>query len=478
MEQDDIAPALARFGAGLRLEDVPGAVRNRARHLMLDTLGCGLAARDQDYAAQLSAAVFDLGSEGQGRSAVVGFGQRLAIREAALLNGLLCHGLDFDDTHMGGIAHLTVSTLPAALAVGGKLGATGDRLLAAYIVGAESGARIARAVRGGLTAQGFHPSAVVGAFASAMAAGRMMGLQADQLASAQGVALSFASGTLEFLQTGAWTKRIHPGWAAQSGITAATMGKHRIPSPPAPYRGRFGLYNSFLDSRLREAVEPGLALESLDRLQDTDAWQLMGIAVKPYPMCHFVHAAIEAASRFHDQGIDPVQVARIEVIVPEGVVPTVCEPEAGKRRPTTDYEAKFSLPYSVACGLLSGRLGLEELKPAGFSDPQRLAVMDKVHYSIDRDSSFPRHYSSHVKLTMADGSERIERVPVNPGHGERPLPDEQIVAKFRANASLHFGEEHAQTVQDAVLGIEQGTVRALEDLLAREPMAVHDLELA
>ena len=478
MAHDPIAPALAQFGARLRLQDVPEAVRRRARHLMLDALGCALAARDQDYAARLSAAVYELGAEGAGRCAVIGFGQRLPMREAALLNGLLCHGLDFDDTHMGGIAHLTVSTLPAALAVGSRLDAAGERLLASYIVGAECGARIAKATRGGLTAQGFHPSAVVGAFASAMAAGHMLGLDAQQLLAAQGTALSFASGTLEFLQTGAWTKRLHPGWAAQSGLTAATLGKHRIPAPPAPYCGRFGLYSSYLDGGLREAVEPALALQGLEQLQDARSWELMDIAVKPYPMCHFVHAGIEAATRFHQQGVDAAQVAHVEVFVPQGVVPTVCEPVADKRRPTTDYEAKFSLPYALACGLVLGRLGLQELQPAGFSDPRLLALMDKVHYTVDPDSSFPRHYSTHLKLTLADGSERMERVPVNPGHGERPLPDAQIVAKFQANAALHFGAKHAQAIQDAVLGIEHGTVRGLEDLLAQEPVAARALEAA
>ncbi|MDR5784626.1 MmgE/PrpD family protein [Caballeronia sp. LZ065] len=469
MNVDDIALSLARFAHGMKLEDVPPAVRERARHLMLDALGCGLAARGQDYAARLSDTVFDLGQETQGQAAVIGFGRRLAARDAALLNGLLCHGLDFDDTHMAGIAHLSVSVLPATMALGGRLDASGEHLLAAYIVGLECGARIAKCVRGGLTAQGFHPSAVVGAFASTLAAGRLMELDEAQLMSAQGIALSLASGPLEFLQTGAWTKRIHPGWAAQSGITAATMGKHRIPAPPAPYQGRFGLYSTFLSTELRAAVEPALAVAGLDQLSDPSAWELMDIAVKPYPMCHFAHAAIEGATRFHDQDIDPAQVARIDVFVPEGVVPTICEPEADKRRPQTDYDAKFSLPYSIACGLVLGRLGLEELRPERFSDPRLVAVMDKTHYTVDAESTFPRHYSSHVQLTMADGTTRMERVPINPGHAERPLPGERIVAKYRANATLHFGEAHAQAVLDAVMNLERHTVREMEALLGQEP---------
>ena len=153
---------LSGFANRMRLDQVPAEVSLRARHLILDAIGCALAARQEEFATRYTQATYAL-SEGQGERAVIGFSKRLAQRDAALLNGVLCHGLDYDDTHMTGIIHLTVSVLPTVLALAGQRGASGADMLAAYIAGVETGARIASATRGGLHAHGFHPTAVVGA---------------------------------------------------------------------------------------------------------------------------------------------------------------------------------------------------------------------------------------------------------------------------------------------------------------------------
>ena len=159
---------------------------------------------------------------------------------------MLAHGLDYDDTHMAGVVHLTVSVLPAVLSLAAQRKATGAQMLLAYIAGVEAGARIASVVKGGLHTQGFHPTGVVGAFACAVAAGQLMGLNTPQLVAAQGIALSLASGNLQFLEDGAWTKRLHPGWAAQAGVQAAQLAAHDIPAPTAPYEGRYGLFRAYL----------------------------------------------------------------------------------------------------------------------------------------------------------------------------------------------------------------------------------------
>ena len=467
---DPVATGLAQWAATLRLEQVPPAVLARAKDLMLDALGCGLAARGQDFAARYAAAVWAMPGRGEGGRGVIGFDQRLPLREAAMLNGVLCHGLDFDDTHMAGIAHLSVSVLPAMLGLGAEQSRSGAELLAAYVVGLECGARIASAFQGGLTAQGFHPSAVVGTFACAMAAGRLQGLDAPQLVAAQGIALSLASGSLEFLSEGAWTKRLHPGWAAQSGITAAHFAAHGIPAPTAPYTGRFGLFHSFLDEAQRRQLDAGIPLRHVERLDDPVHWELMHIAVKPYPMCHFVHAAVEAAEQVHRLGIAPADIARVRVDVPAGVVPSVCEPEAAKRRPSTDYEAKFSIPYAVASGLMRGRLGLKELEPEAYTAPEVRALMARVDYAVDPTADFPRYYGGAIAVELRNGETLHRRVPINPGHPERPLQSAQVARKFFDNAGVHFAPALAERVQTCVQSLETlPDVRALESLLAVAP---------
>ena len=465
-----LAGHLAAFVHGLRLDAVPVDVSLRARHLMLDAIGCAMASRGEVFATRFAAAVSDLaGAEHGGRSGVVGFARRLPPRDAALLNGMLMHGLDYDDTHMAGIVHLTVSVLPTVLALCGRLGASGATMLVAYIAALEAGARIASAARGGFHAKGFHPTGVVGAFASALAAGRVLGLAPRALAHAQGIALSMASGSLQFLEDGAWTKRLHPGWAAQAGIAAATLASHDVPAPLAAYEGRFGLYQLYLGA---EHGDADLALVTAGLGDDGAArtWELTQIAVKPYAICHFSHAAADAAVALHRRGVDPARIRSVEVKLPAGTMPVVAEPAAAKRRPTNDYDAKFSVHYAVASGLLRGRLGLRELTPEAFGDPAALALMDRVHCSVDTATTFPRHYSGEVVVTLDDGTTLGERQAVNRGHAERPLANAEVRDKFFANATLHFAEAHARAVCDAVLELDRmSSVAALEDLLAVAP---------
>ena len=462
---DTTAQALSEFAQGLTLAAVPPATQQRALHLMLDAIGCALAARQEDFALKLAPAIASL-ADTEGHRGVIGFAQRLPLRDATWLNGVLTHGLDYDDTHMAGVVHLTVSVLPAVLSLAAERQASGSEMLLAYIAGVEAGARVASVVKGGLHAQGFHPTGVVGAFASAVAAGKLIGLNRAQLVAAQGIALSLASGNLQFLEDGAWTKRLHPGWAAQAGVQAARLAVHDIPAPTAPYEGRFGLFRAFLGAELQAKVDTTIGPASLGTV-----WELEQIAVKPFPMCHFVHAAADAAIALHGQGVAVGDIERIDALLPAGTLPVVCEPIAAKRRPGSDYDAKFSLPYAVASGLLRGRLGLQELLPAAFTEPAALALMDRVHCEADPASTFPRHYSGELRVTLKNGQVLTHREAVNRGHAERPLSNADVQRKFLANATLHFSAAHAAAVQSQLLALPQlADVNTLETLLAQDPV--------
>lgn len=467
---DPVASTLAGFVAGLKPESIPEAVSLRARHLMLDAIGCGLAARRESFAVRFRDSLRALAGGMQGTSGVVGFSERMALRDATALNGMLMHGLDYDDTHMAGVVHLTVSVLPAVLSLAAQRGASGKAMLTAYIAAVEAGARIASAVQGGFHRQGFHPTGLVGTFASALAAGRLMGLDAGQLIHTQGAALSMASGNLQFIEDGAWTKRVHAGWAAQSGLTAASFAAYGIIAPQAPYTGRYGLYRSHLAEADASQVKLETATAGLDADGWASAWELMQIAVKPFAMCHFVHAAADAAIAVHRRGVDLAEVESVEVLVPAAAVPLVCEPAERKRRPHNEYDAKFSLPYAVASGLMRGRLGLAELRPEAYLDPAVCALMDKVRYRIDPDATFPRHYSGEVRVTLRNGEILAHREAVNRGHPERPVTNEEVRAKFMENATLHFPVVHAEAICQAVLALgEAPDVAPLEALLAQDP---------
>jgi 2-methylcitrate dehydratase PrpD len=442
-----ISEQLADFTAGLSLDAVPAPVALRAKHLILDAIGCGFAARKEEFAGRIAASVAKLAGEGPRR--VLGMAYRLPLRDAAVVNGALMHGLDYDDTHAAGVIHLTVSAFPAALGTAAHVGASGAELLEAYIAGVETGARIAAVVKSGFHQVGFHPTGVVGAFASTLVAGRLMKLSPQRLAGAQGVALSLASGNLQFIEDGSWTKRIHPGWAAACGITAAALAADDFPAPREAYEGRFGLYRSHLPPAALEACDFSLATAGLG-----SAWEIDNVAVKPFPACHFLHGCAEAAIELHRAGVDPERVRSIRALVPEGVVKAVCEPLAAKRRPRSDYDAKFSLPYAVASGLARGRLGLAELAPEALVEPRIERLMDKVEYAIDTASSFPRHYSGEVVVTLDDGRTASNRVAVNPGNPDRPLTNAAIEAKYFENCAISLEETHARRIRDLVLDLE------------------------
>ncbi len=451
-----ISERLSAFAATVTYDAIPERVLDRAKHLILDAVGLAFASTRFDYARVSMAAINKIA--GTGDSPIIGFQTRLPLRDAALTNGLLIHGLDYDDTHLAGIIHATASVLPATLAAATHARASGSDLLAAYVVGIECATRIAAAAKAEFHHVGFHPTGLVGGFGCALAAGRLLGLSSEQLTLAQGIALSFASGCIEFVADGAWTKRLHPGHAAACGITAAAFAAENFTGPRLAYEGRHGLYNAYLGSRA-EHVDLDLATRGLGR-----EWELLDVAVKPYPACHFVHSAVDATlSLMREHNFGAGDVHQVSVGLPADVIPIVCEPEEAKRRPTNGYDAKFSIPYVVARALASGRLGIPDFDDDHISDPEVLALTDRVVHAADPESGFPRHYSANVVVRLADGRTVAHREQINRGSADRPLSGDDIVAKFLDNATTAVSMQRADEIRDVILSLD-----ALSDLSALE----------
>jgi 2-methylcitrate dehydratase PrpD len=272
------------------------------------------------------------------------------------------------------------------------------------------------------------------------------------LVMAQGLTLSAGSGSLEFLEDGAWNKRFHPGWAATAGITAAALAQQGFVGAKRAYEGRFGLYASHLQSHF-DPANLTLATDGLG-----DKWELSQVAVKPYPACHFVHACIDAAvALVHEQKLDAGQVERVRAIVPGEVVKTVCEPVANKRRPANSYDAQFSIPFTVAAALQHGRFTLDELEDEALGNQQILSLADRIDYEIDPASTFPRHYTGEVVVTTRDGRTLRHREAINRGNGERPITAAGIVEKYRLNASRAVSAQRAQQIESLLLALDRQT---------------------
>ena len=444
-EQVPVARALAEFTLGLDAPKVPGEVRARAHHTMLDAAGIALASTRYSFAHPVLAGLQALGDRGE--VPVFGMAARLSPRDAATMNGFLCHGLDYDDTHIAGIIHATASLLPACFSAAAMNGASGRALITAYVAGIEAVTRLGMAARGAFHQAGFHPTGMIGIFGCVLAAGRLMGLNATQLENAQGLALSMASGSLEFLEDGASNKRFHPGWAASSALTACAVAREGFKGVSAPYDGRFGLYNiyggKYADWFDFSGLTAGLGTD----------WELMNVAIKPYPTCHFTHAAIDCTLALRDRApLD--RIAKVEAFVPQEVHKTICEPEANKRRPQNDYDAKFSTHFLVGTALKHGRLGLAELEPDYLVDPDVQALMDLTTCAPYGEGPFPAAYSGRVRITLTDGTVLEHDEPVNRGAADRPLSNAEIIEKYRANAALWAGPDRVAEMEAAMLGLD------------------------
>jgi 2-methylcitrate dehydratase PrpD len=445
-DEAPITKQLADFAVNLQADAIPAEVRTRAMHHMLDAAGIAVASTRYPFAHPVLAGLQALGDKGD--VPVFGMAAHMSARDAATMNGYLCHGLDYDDTHITGVVHPTCSILPACLSAAAMSGASGPEMVTAFIIGVEAAARIGTCAQSAFHQVGFHPTGIVGIFGCVMAVGRLMGLNATQLENAQGLAVSQASGSMEFLEDGAWNKRFHPGWAAQSALVACALAREGFIGATRPYDGRFGLFNIF-GGKYTDWVDLSYATRDLGA-----TWELMETGIKPYPTCHLTHACIDSALALRDK-VDTASIERIEARVPHQAFPVVCEPEANKKKPASDYDAKFSLHYLTACALMRGRLTLDELEPEFFTDPEILALTAKVSFADFPDSPFPAAYSGGLTIHMADGTTHTHDERVNRGAADRPLSNAEIVEKYRDNAALWAGPDKVAAMEAAMLGLDE-----------------------
>jgi 2-methylcitrate dehydratase PrpD len=421
------AERFATWVLELELDAVPPPVVEAAKLHMLDVVGCGLAAHGLDVATEGRSTMAELGGEPE--ASVIGLDTRLPAANAAFANAMLCHGLDFDDTHSDSVSHVSTVVVPAALALAEARGASGRELLTAVIAGNEVVTRIGMARPGAFHERGFHPTAICGIFGATAAAARLGGSSALDAASALGIAGSMASGLFAYLDDATATKPIHPAWAAHGALLAARLSAHGAEGPPGVLEGRFGVFHAFLDTRID--LEPQLA-------DLGERWETPRIAFKPYPACHFIHGSLGATGTLCD-GVDPGEIEEVVVIVPAAGVSLVLEPAASKVAPRTDYEGKFSLQYSTAAMLVHGRVGLATYTPEALADPRVLDLARKVHYETKEYPSYPAAFPGGVRIRLRDGRTLEADFPHQLGAPGNPMSPQQVREKFRENAALAGG---------------------------------------
>ena len=454
-----ISQRLADFVTATTYERIPERVRSRAKLHMLDVIGTALAATRFEFSHRALAGLKALAEPGT--HSVIGMPVKLPLRDAVLLNGILAHGLDYDDTHPGAIVHPSSSAFPCALGVGEKVGASGRDLIAAYVLGVDVATRVGLTAAGAMHTSGFHTTGVAGHFGCVIAASKLLGLDALALTRAQGLAGSTASALSEHRADGAWNKRMHPGWAGVGGITAALLARGGYVGTRKIYEGADGVFRSHTGARFAE-----LDLERMTRALG-EHWLIDEVAIKPFPICHLLHACADSALALRRKhNLAPSQIAKVRALLHPETFHYVCEPAEMRRKPTSEYMAKFSVQYVVAACFVRGKFGFAELEDDALLDETILALAQRVSHEADPESQFPKYFSGGVVVTTTDGRELVHMEKINRGAGDRALSADDIAAKFMDNAELVLPREKAGKIRDFVLDLERHEARGLAALIA------------
>ena len=445
---EDPSYALAAHVTGTPYEALPASTILAAKRDIFDTFGCMLGGSGAPGIAEL----YQIQDEWGGReeSRVILRGRRLPAPAAALLNASMGHALDFDDTHdTAGSIHPGVSVLAAGLAMADRLsGVDGKAFIRAVALGLDVSCRIALA---STVDRGWHRTACIGVFGAAVTSGSLLGLNAEQMRHALGVAYSHAAGNRQCILDGALTKRLQAGQAASAGVFSALLARKDFTGAHNIFNGKYGFF---------ELYQPGGADASLLLKDLGGAFRGEGLSFKPYPCGRPLHAGIDAALAAREQlGLtDPGQLAAVTIALDKAAHADYFGSGPRKRRPAQVVEAQFALPFLIATALVHGRVGIGDVSSLG--DPATLALSDRIGGQVVAESK-PRDWLTlHVRLT--DGREVSIETTGPLGSPDKPLDTERMRGKFRDCAANAFHLLVPETVEAAIATLE--TLETLEDV--------------
>jgi len=440
-----LAEQLAQKIAALDAAKLPHAVRRKCEELLIDVVGLAVTACNEDYVKSTLAACDD-----DGPCTAIGYARTLSAAAAALVNGTAIHGEDFDDTFEGGPVHTGAVIVPAVLAACERHQRDGKAALLGIAVGVETMCRLSLVAPTLTHKAGFHPTAVFGTMGAASGVGTALGLTPRQLVDALGNAGSMAGGIIEYLAEGAWTKRLHAGWAAQAGIRAALLGRAGFFGPRTVFEGVHGFFYAFAHTTDGDfaAVTEGFGAH----------WVTQTLAFKPYPCGTMTHPYIDCARRL-GRRVRADDVVEMVCDVGEGTVHRLWEPLPAKQRPANGYAGKFSTPYCIAAGFVRGNVALSDFSDDAARDPAVLALAAKVRYRIDPQNPYPKNFTGHIRATLRDGSVLEERQPHMRGGAHEPLTRADLEEKFLLNAR-HGGwsDARAAAALKLIAGLFDGPV--------------------
>lgn len=446
--------ALAEFVAGLRPGSLPPEVMTQAARVMLDALGCAVAAWTEDPdKARIARDIAALYPARPGAGVVGAAGLSAQPAFAALANGILVNAADNDDTHKRALLHVGSVVVPAALALAEVRALSGRDMLAALVAGYEVAVRVGMAVMP-THYRFWHSTATNGTFGGAATAAHAMGLDADGVQRALGLAGTQAAGLNTFFESGDMTKSLHPGKAAMNGVLSAQLAGLGMTSPPGILEHPKGYLAAF-------SLEPKAAALT-DGLGST--WEILQNGFKFFPSILASHSPIQATLAIvAKHRPDPSRIARITNETYDTVKSHFSSKEAA-----TVMAARVSVPYCIAAAAVDGVLTQAQFAAARIHDPLIRRVLERTEVIADPELNklYPANFPARVTITMEDGQSFTETVMLPKGDPGAPLSDAELEDKFRGNVEPVFGATQATRLRDAILRLpEGGSVEALSALL-------------
>ncbi len=440
----------------IRYDSLPEEARDRAKYFLLDYLGVTLRACEAGSSRVFHNFVKKRAPK-EGPCTVVGTPLRTDAPSAALANGGVGHAIEMDDVTTRSSLHPAVSVMPAALAAAEAHNTDPKRVIESIVAGYEVTNRVGNALNPtSHYERGFHPTGTCGTFAASLVASKILGLSREATSNAFGIAGSQASSSMQFLETGSWTKRLHPGWAAHGGIIAAYLAQEGYTGPEDILEGKYGFLHAFSDDAHPEFVTERLG----------EYWEICESAIKPYATCRYNHGPVDLVIRLcRENDIQPEEVSRVEVRVPETAVMVVVEPNDIKVNPQNVVDAQFSLQYAVAVALLRRKAGLDEYTDDFLRSRVYSSIIDRIQCYGDPEfeKKFPGEWQSHVKIVTRRGS--FEGHQDNPkGDPRNPLSWEELIERFHDLTGPVADEETRRRIVERVRSLE--SLESIEEVMS------------
>ncbi|WP_169542782.1 MmgE/PrpD family protein [Sneathiella aquimaris] len=425
--------------------------KERAKAAFIDTIACMLAACD-DIATQT---VFKaVKYSGQGACSAIGRTETLSAESAALLNGTAAHALDYDDNFLPAVTHASAVLVPSLLSLGEEVGASGNQLLDAYIVGLEVQAWLGRFMIPAHYAAGWHATSTIGTIGAAAACVRVLTLDDQSALGAVSLATSMASGSK--LQFGSMAKPLHAGLAARAGITAARLAAAGVNANEDPFHGPWGFISLHHASQTPTNAPSG-------QLAIIEA----GLAQKRWPCCASAHRTLDAIFQLRQENdLDPHQIDYIETTIPDSNVKNL-----RFDNPENENEARFSMPYCAALVALNGKMSLSDFTPSAVRRPEVKAFLPKIRMnSAGPQSDFGTgiwDIPAETRITTKQGDvfEKIISHPVGTIH--HPMGENELYQKFSECAASLLSPEQTDEFYTRLLNFENEPVRHIASHLRR-----------